>query len=100
MIETTSGKIFLFNLLTAVFSFGAIFYGLESLPLTLRYFLYPLIAYTMLSFIAAAIGIGLGMNGWERRKNAAEKKAAVANGIYLVAVIVGVFFAFPRLIGA
>ncbi len=99
MIETTSGKIFLFNLVTAVFSFGAVFYGLEKMSITLRYLFYPLIAYTLLSFIAAAIGIGLGMNGWERRENPAEKKAAVANGIYLVAVIVAIFFAFPRLIG-
>ncbi|WP_300368452.1 hypothetical protein [Hydrogenimonas sp.] len=100
MGKSTAGKIFLFNLVIAICSFGAIFFGLADMPIFLRYLFYPLIAYTMLSFIAAAIGIVMGVNGWERTKRAEEKIGALANAIYLVAVLMALFLSLPRLIGA
>ncbi|WP_300361221.1 hypothetical protein [Hydrogenimonas sp.] len=99
MLKSTAGKIFLFNLLIALVSFGAIFYGLDRMPHLLRYLFYPLIGYTMLSFISAAIAVGMGMNAWERTEKESEKKAAILNGLYIVAVIVGIFFSLKRLIG-
>lgn len=98
MIETTAGKIFVFNLVIATLSFGAIFYGLERMPHLVRYLFYPLIGYTMLSFISAAVAIAFGMNAWERTGRVAEKRAAILNGIYIVAVIVGIFFSLKKLI--
>ncbi|WP_456381853.1 hypothetical protein [Hydrogenimonas sp.] len=98
MLKSTAGKIFVFNLLTAIVSFGAIHYGLERLPHLSRYLFYPLIAYTMLSFISAAIAVGWGMNAWERTKDVDEKRAALLNGIYIVAVIVGMLFSLKKMI--
>jgi ABC-type proline/glycine betaine transport system permease subunit len=95
---TTAGKIFLFNLVISLLSFGAVFYGLDRLPHLVRLFFYPLIGYTMLSFISAAIAAGMGMNAWERTQNVEEKRAAILNGIYIVAVVVGIFFSLKRLI--